>query len=508
VPLAGTCPVHLHPEPLVTEPALSKAQHHLVRDAGWANATGALSGGVVLAAFALSLGAGPLFIGLLAAIPFAAQAVQLPSTVLVERVRQRKRIGVVALGLARLLVLLLALLPLQDDPRRALLLLVGGQLAISVLGSVAGCAVNSWLHQLLPPNRLGSFFARRLLAATASASVATLAVGALVDHPPGDDERLAYVLAFAAAGVAGAVSLWHLARAVEPQMVSAGPPAPMREKLRAPFRDRNFRRLLVLLGGWNLASNFSAPFLTVYLLQQLHYSLGTVTSLWVTSQAANALTLLAWGRVSDRLSNKGILAVALPLYFACVLGLVFTRVGAPYGMQLALLFAVHALMGAASGGIALATGNLGLKLAPQGQGTAYLAAVGLVGAIAGGVAPLLAGTVAEWLQSSQLSLVVRWVSDRAVAEVSVLRFEHIEFLFAASAAAGLYVMHALSRIQEGEEVSERRVMQELALEAMRSVQHLSSVGGVLGSLFPFERLSERRLFSRVRLADRPPEPPG
>lgn len=374
------------------------------------------------------------------------------------------------------------------------------------MSSVAGCAINSWLHQLLPPQSLGSFFSRRLVAATALSCAATLAVGLLSDHPPLDDPRLVYVVAFLFAGIACVMSLTHLARADEPRMADAGPSVPMWDKLRAPFRDTNFRRLLTLLGAWNLASNFSAPFLTVYLLQQLGYGLGTVTSLWVTAQAANALTLLAWGRISDKLSNKAILAVALPTYFACALGLVFTSLGEPYGLQLVLLFGVHLLMGAASGGIGLATGNLGLKLAPQGQGTAYLAAVGLVCAIAGGVAPLLAGAAAEWFQARQLSIVVRWVSPLAVNEVSVARFAHMEFLFATSALLGLYVMHALSRIGEGSEISERRVMQELGLEAMRSVQQLSSIGGALGALFPFDRLSERRLFGRPRSLRRP-EPP-
>jgi hypothetical protein len=92
---------------------------------------------------------------------------------------------------------------------------------------------------------------------------------------------------------------------------------------------------------------------------------------------------------------------------------------------------------------------------------------------------------------------MRWVSPERTAEVSVLSFTHYEFLFALSAAIGLYVMHALSRIREGAEVSERLVMQEFALEAMRTVNQLSSVGGVLGSLVPFQRLTERRMRRRA-----------
>ena len=212
----------------------------------------------------------------------------------------------------------------------------------------------------------------------------------------------------------------------------------------------------------------------------------------VTSQVANALTLYLWGRLSDRLSNKAILAVALPVYFVCTLGLVFTDIRDHALLKLGLLYVLHVAMGAATGGIGLATGNLGLKLAPQGEGTAYLAVIGLVSALCGGVAPLVAGWIADWFETRELSMVVRWVSPARTGEVSVFAFAHWEFLFAISALLGLYVMHALSRIREGDEISERRVIQEFGIEALRTVNHLSSIGGLLGLVFPFTRVRERR----------------
>lgn len=159
---------------------------------------------------------------------------------------------------------------------------------------------------------------------------------------------------------------------------------------------------------------------------------------------------------------------------------------------------LHIVMGAAGGGIGLATGNLSMKLAPRDRGTAYLAATGLVSAVAGGAAPLVGGTLAQWFSERELSFVFRWVSPSDTNEVSVLQFAHWEFLFAISALLGLYAMHAVSRIEEGSEVSERRVIQEIGLEALRTVNHLSSIGGVLGSLFPFGRLSDRRRRARER----------
>jgi MFS family permease len=253
------------------------------------------------------------------------------------------------------------------------------------------------------------------------------------------------------------------------------------------------------MASWNLASNLAAPFLTVYLLKQLGYGLGMVAMLGVSSQIANALTMYLWGRLSDRLSNKAILAVALPAYFGCLMGLPFTTVPTPHALTLPLLFVIHIAMGAASGGIGLATGNLGLKLAPQGQGTAYLSAISLTGAMAAGLASISGGALAEWFASRELSLYIHWASPGLSTTATVLQFQHWEFLFAISFALGGYVLHALSRIKEGPEISERVVIQEFVGEARRSLDQLSPIEGLRTAvLFPLGRLSERRRRARNR----------
>ncbi|HEU4460287.1 MAG TPA: MFS transporter [Methylibium sp.] len=482
----------LGPVDEVTPAALARGEADLVRDAGWASLTGALSGGVILASFAVELGAGPAQIGLLSAIPFIAQWGQLPAIALVERFRQRRRIGVWSITAARVLILGIAALPLVAAPATAFRALLMLQFVSAALVSVGSCAVNAWLHQLIPQERLGHFFARRLFWGTAAASAGTLVAGYLIERAAAGQRLEPYAAAFFGAALASFASSWYLSRAPEPRMQDAGPAGSTWSRLRAPVRDRNFRRVLVFLGAWNLASNIAAPFFTVYLIRQLGYGLSTVTALWVTGQVANALTLYLWGRLSDRLSNKAVLAVALPVYFACVLALVFASALDHAAARLVLLVVLHALMGAASGGIGLASGNLGLKLAPRGQATAYLATIGLVSATLGGLAPLLGGALAEWFQATRLALVVRWESPVRETDITMLAFAHWEFLFALSAALGLYAIHALSRVTEGAAISERLVIQELALEALRAVNQLSTIGGALGGLFPFQRLAERR----------------
>src|SRR5918994_3358651 len=90
---------------------MERGKRAMVQDAAWASLVGALYGGVILVGFAVELGATPIVIGLLAAIPFLAQLAQLPAVLLIEKLRQRRRLALVVVSASRLIILSLALLP-------------------------------------------------------------------------------------------------------------------------------------------------------------------------------------------------------------------------------------------------------------------------------------------------------------------------------------------------------------------------------------------------------------
>ena len=477
----------LAPDPLISPEAMARGRRAMVQDAAWASLVGALYGGVILVGFALELGASPFVIGLLAAIPLVAQLAQVPAVLLIERLRQRRKLAVIVVWAARAIILSLALLPWLLEGSTALWVLVAAQVAITLFGAMAGCSINSWFHQLLAGQDLGALYAQRLIWSVVLASLGALLAGHVVEHWPFGERLQAYSVNFAAAGIAGFIGLHFLARIPEPPMARTGPPQPVVEMLRAPLADLNFRRLIVFMSSWNFASNLAAPFLTVYLLKQLGYGLDTVTALWAASQIANAFTLYAWGQLSDRLSNKAILATALPAYFGCLIAFPMSVLPEPHFLTLPLLAVIHVVMGIAQGGIGLATGNIGLKLAPQGKGTAYLAAVSLAGSAAGGIAALAGGALAGWFAARELAIVVEWSSPAQSSGFVALQFRHWEFLFAIAFALGMYVLHALSRVREGEEISEREVIRSFVLEAGRILEILA---------FPFGRLFDRRRRSR------------
>jgi hypothetical protein len=94
-------------------------------------------------------------------------------------------------------------------------------------------------------------------------------------------------------------------------------------------------------------------------------------------------------------------------------------------------------------------------------------------------------------------VLVHWTSPSVSHQITVIKFQHWEFLFALSFLLGWYVLHALSRINEGEEHSERQVVQQFVMEASRSISQLSPIEGLKTVLlFPFGRLRDRRLKPR------------
>lgn len=470
-----------------------RAQRALVWDGAWANVVGVLTSGVLLVGFALALGAGPLAIGLLAAVPFFAQLAQLPAIPLIEAIRRRRRIAVSANTAARTLILAMAGIPLVGDPTVGLALLFAGSVVTAVLGAVGVCAWNSWMRDLLPKAELGRFFARRLFWATGFALVAAPAGGFLVDHWPFGARLTAYSALLAVAAIAGFVSSYWLSRVPDVPMRSASDRPTLRASLQAPLRDRAFRPLLLFSGTWNFACNLSAPFLPVYFMQQLGLSLALVVVLWAISQVANMLTLRTWGRLADRLSARAILAVGVPVYLGAVLALPSAALPEPHQLTVPVLAVIHLVMGGATAAIGLASANIGLTMAPERLATEYLASFSLVASLAAGTAPLVGGALASLFAQQEVSVTVHWGAASASADVIALRFRHWEFLFALTFVLGLGAVYLLSFIREGREVSEQRVIEHLMLEAQRTVRSLSSVSGLRGAtLFPFGRLVDKR----------------
>ena len=367
-------------------------------DALASEAMGTLTTGVFLAGFAVELGASNVAIGVLAAVPFAVQFLQLPAVALVERLRSRRAISAWAAGIGRSFLIAAAAAPFLGATAGIVTLVVSIAL-YQAMAAIAGCAWNSWMRDLVPESEYGRFFGRRAAATTALATALALLSGLLIDSwkrlVPGHS-AFAYSCLFIASAVIGLFGVWLLSITPDQPMPLNAQRTHILTLLKTPFSDTNFRRLIVFLSSWNFAANLAAPFFAVYMLKTLGYSMTVVIGLTTASQLSNLAALGLWGNLIDRFSNKAVLGISAPLFLVCTLAWTFTGLAWVRPATLYLLLVVHVLMGIATAGVALASGNIAMKLSPAGQATAYLAASSVVSATCAAMAPVIGGFCADF----------------------------------------------------------------------------------------------------------------
>jgi hypothetical protein len=143
------------------------------------------------------------------------------------------------------------------------------------------------------------------------------------------------------------------------------------------------------------------------------------------------------------------------------------------------LFGIHILMGVSTAGMALASGNLAMKLSPRGEATAYLAANSVVTSVCGAIAPVIGGLTADFFAAHQLSFSFTWSGGSEEVTVQVLRFHGWTFFFVIACFLGLYSLHRMAMIEEGSGEADRLLVREFLLEARRSMHSLSTAAGLL-----------------------------
>ncbi len=485
----------LEPDENVTQRQVTLGLSWLIRNGLASQVMETLSIGPFLIAYALAFDASNLVIGLLAAIPFLTQFLQLPAVGLVERVRKRRLLSVVFASLSRPMLLVMALAAFMPEPSWALALLMVGLTGRYGLGAFVGCGWNAWMRDLIPERQLGRFFARRLMLMSILGVALSLSGALFIDiwSKWWPEQRLtAYPVLLAVAFLGGVYSVYCMRFIPEPAMPPSQP-LQLRERLAQPFRDANFRRMIMFLGSWNFAVNLASPFFTVYLFKRLGFSLTEVTLLAILSQAANILMIQRWGVIADRFSNKSVLRVCAPLFILCIFAWTFTTFPEKHALTAPLLILIHILTGVATAGVTLSTSNISLKLAPKGEAASYLAVTSLINSLAAGIAPVIGGLTVDFFLDQELSLVLQWSGGAADIAIQTLNLRHWDFFFLFATLIGVYSIHRLAFVEEEGEVEERIVIDEMLISTRQSIKNLSSVAGLRALAdFPLAMLRRRR----------------
>ena len=264
-------------------------------------------------------------LGLLAAIPVAANVLQIFMSDIMEKKRNRRKMFLLFGLVGRFFWIPIALVPyifpgFSADLR--IWLVTVFVVMVFTGNSAVGLCWGSLMGDIVPIRIRGSYFSARQMISLASGVVVGMLVSLMIDHfgMPG------YSIALVLAGITHLADIGCYFFVQWPPMTeSVGVKVSLFGMLREVFTNRPFVKVIVFYSIWLFSTNIAGPFWNVYMIEELRMNF-TEMSLYtqIISNVTTVLVISRWGKLIDRYGNKPVLQMAailitvspLPWFFA------------------------------------------------------------------------------------------------------------------------------------------------------------------------------------------------
>jgi MFS family permease len=332
-------------------------------------------------------------IGLISALPFFGNFLQIFAAPFLAKWRPPKTITVIAASLHLVtwaaLGVLLPWVP-RDNTTVAGHCFIAWFLLASCFAAIAGVSWNAWIQEWVPGRLRGKFFGRRNGALQISTLVFLLVAGWSL-------ARWNYAVPVFQALIAAAVFLrifslrWQWQSPTRAHRPAVVPPLPLVEQVGVLARSRSLLVFIAFGATWSFAANCFGPFYQVFMFEQIGFSAFDLGVLSTLAQLGGALSLPTWGQLLDRYGNKSVMTFSLILWQVQNFTWCFVT---PENRW--LLYAMWVWGGITSAGFVLGQFTILLRLIPvEAKGLAIglnLAVTSLVAA----AAPIIGGAVLTW----------------------------------------------------------------------------------------------------------------
>lgn len=385
----------------MSQPNVRTITRNILLDNGFACAFINLCGSAILIGYFKHIRAGDVGLGLAIAIPSLMGLMQIPGAVVGRRSNGYKKF-VATFGviwrLLHILVLTVACLPSLGGSRLPIMLMIVG--IASALVQFSDPIYQDWIAEIIPETSRGAFYAKRASFCGAASALAGLLGGAIVDYF--NYVKLpdrGFQVSFALGLVCAAISFFFYLKV--PDKVRA---KPERENLRhavvtiqRPYRDTNFRKVLVFLFAFVFGQMFMGGLLVAYCLEVLKMPFTVMQSLGLLQAATAVIVAPWWGQMCDRFGNKAVLAVLCVGIALSPLGWFFSR---PEQLlfNTILLAPCHIFSGISWAGVGIAQFNLILATSTTEHRANYLASGQSLMAVTAALSPFLGSVLMENLR--------------------------------------------------------------------------------------------------------------
>jgi len=450
-----------------------------IYDGMFANTFATLTGGVFLTGFAIYLGMNVFMIGLVASMPFIVTVFQVPASYLAEKTGKRKAMSYWAAALARAIwipILIVPLLPLSRASLKSWIILSLLFLSYTFL-SISYVSWLSWMSELVPEGVRGRFFGTRNMLCGLTGMIAMVVFGKFLDTLNTHVFRglpLGFGITFLSAVFFGIVSLRFLNRISEHQPNRSAHTISLGSLIYLPFKEDNFRKLLIYALLWGFSVNFASPFFTLYFLRDLRFSYSFVATLGMISALADLMSMQLWGRISDRVKNKAVIQFASWVAVFLPLAWVSAR---PESFVIPVI--LHIVGGGFWAGINLCTNNILLRISPQENRASFISIYNIVAGLGSATGPILAGFILNSFSEVDLYL-FSW------------KVLPIQLIFITSTLFRLLSFQFFKYVHEPEEFTLGQMVRVL-----RSVRGLNMATGFNHPLHPFIEIKGQKYESKT-----------
>jgi MFS family permease len=264
-----------------------------------------------------ALGWSDTAVGLLAAAPFFCLFIQPPITLFLQRRWSLHDIMFVAFLVNALPWMLTLSFPWLGAEKHLIFAVV---VLISNFGNaVAAVAWSASISELVPLNIRGRYFGTRNVMFGTWSLLAVLFAGKLAERF--HDALWIFGIIFTMAACSRLIGLFFLTRMKFPRKVMEvqSQSAPL-DTFTSVFRDKNFVRLLLFTGLFGFFFNAGQPFYSVFVLQELHFSLGQLATMTTVQTLGLLVALRTWGLLVDRFGNKPVMLTSALIWLTFAAG--------------------------------------------------------------------------------------------------------------------------------------------------------------------------------------------
>ncbi len=493
--------MNLKPSETLTQKQITHGLNLVVKEGMVTEAMTALTGGTFLVAMAILLGATNLQIGVLAALPSFSSLFQLVAIRLLQKFNNRRAIAVFSNIFARLPLLIIGLLPLLFSTGTSIQVLIFLLFFHYFGGSVAGANWNSWMKDLVPEKKLGTYFSNRTRITQSLNVFLSLLIALLLDHMKKvnpDLELTTYAYMFVGGGILGLFGTWLLAKTPEP--VSYLPKQNILKLLKKPLMDKNFRSLLFFNSFWQFSLNIATPFFTVFMMKRLNLPLSYIIGFAIMGQIAGIFAVKIWGRHSDVFSNKTIIRIAAPIYVLCILSWPFASMAPTFAVTLFIVALINILSGISTSGVNLAIGNIGMKLASKKEAIVYLSAKNMVVAFFGSLGPLVGGFLADFFANRSFIWNLQFDGPSGSTGLHLLELHNLGFLFIIGGLLAMIALKTLTFVKEEGEVSKEVALAKIRGQFKTNVKERMKKESILSLLYSpvvFHKMIHKKIKNRI-----------